>query len=141
MLAIKYCFVTKHPVVLFDGVCNLCNRSVQLLIRLDSKKVFRFASLQSAFAKKQLSLHVESDNLPDSIVLILEDKAFFRSDAILRITWILGGPWRISVLGYLLPRALRDYLYDKIAANRYRWFGKRSQCMVPDPELKSRFLD
>jgi predicted DCC family thiol-disulfide oxidoreductase YuxK len=141
VLAIKYSFVTNHPVVLFDGVCNLCNRSVQLLIRLDRKKVFRFASLQSAFAKKQLSLYDEPKNLPDSIVLILEDKTFFRSDAILRIAWILGGLWRISVLGYLLPGGLRDYLYDRIAANRYRWFGKRGQCMVPDPELKSRFLD
>ena len=141
MLAIKYCFVTKHPVVLFDGVCNLCNRSVQLLIRLDSKKVFRFASLQSAFAKKQLAAPNMPTNLPDSIVLILGSQVFFRSDAILRIAWILGGLWRISIVGYLVPRVVRDCLYDTIAAKRYSLFGKRDQCMVPNPELRSRFLD
>ncbi len=128
------------PVVFFDGQCNLCNSSVQLLLRLDKKTLFRFASLQSAYAKKELSKWLGEEHWPDSIVLLADNQVYVRSDAVLKTGWLLGGFWKLSVVGYLLPRSLRDYLYDRIAANRYRWFGKRAACMVPTPELKSRFL-
>jgi predicted DCC family thiol-disulfide oxidoreductase YuxK len=126
------------PVVLFDGICNLCNASVKWLIKRDKKARLRFAPLQSDFGRQSLRAH--PGQLPDSVVLIDEGKVYTRSAAALRLAGHLGFPW--SWLGVLriLPRGLRDAMYGWVAKNRYKWFGKQDACMVPTPALRARFV-
>lgn len=135
--------VTDGPVVLFDGVCNLCNGAVQWLIERDDDGRLRFASLQSEAAARALrdAGVVDAATLPDSIVLIDEKGVHLRSTAALRIGATLGLPWSLGRIGLLVPRPLRDAVYSFIARRRYRWFGKRDACMRPTPDLASRFLD
>lgn len=129
-------------IILFDGVCNLCNNSVNFIIEHDKKDVFRFASLQSELGKKLTSERgIDSQEL-DSIVLIEPGVVYFKkSTAALEISKELSGGY--SMLKYLsfLPEGLRDGVYDLIANNRYKWFGKKDACMIPTPELKAKFLD
>ena len=128
----------QNPVLLFDGVCNLCNGFVQFIIKHDKRKQFRFASLQSdagVAAKKELG-----DRGPDSVILCYNHKYYTKSDAILLIFMLLGRLWMLGSVFYLMPRILRNTIYDWIALNRYKWLGKRDACMIPTPELKSRFL-
>ncbi|MBU6159258.1 MAG: thiol-disulfide oxidoreductase DCC family protein [Bacteroidetes bacterium] len=127
--------------VLFDGVCNLCNHSVQLLLKIDSKKKLVFGSLQSEKAKSLLTDHGIDPNQMNSIVFLKEEKAYTESDAVLHICKTIGGVWQIAYLFILIPRFIRDALYRFIARHRYRWFGKRESCMLPSPELKNRFID
>ena len=127
-------------VILFDGVCNLCNGFVQFIIKEDHQSVFKFASLQSNYAAKKLSeSNFERSNI-DSVILINEREMLFKSDAALAILKELP---RFSWLYFLrfLPVSLRDWVYDIIAANRYKWFGKGQKCMIPSPELRHLFLD
>lgn len=124
------------PVVLFDGVCNLCNRSVQMIIRNDPRGRFRFAALQSAYASRVLG-----DGRSDSVVLIEGSRVSERSTAVLRIARRLRWPWPLLYALVVVPRPLRDWLYAWVAQNRYRWFGKRDACMMPTPELRARFLE
>lgn len=129
-----------HVVVLFDGVCNLCNGAVQFLIRRDDDDVFRFASLQSETAQTLLrSFNLNTENF-DSIVVIRQGRVYERGDAALVIASALGWPWKVMLAGKILPRLLRDGLYNLIARNRYRIFGRRDECMLPDPALKAKFL-
>lgn len=126
-------------VVLFDGVCNLCSSSVQFIIARNSKKNIKFTSLQSDFGQAQLSKY----QLPPevrTIVLIKDGKSFIRSDAVLEICKDLNGLYPILSLYQLIPRPLRDWVYDFVARHRYRWFGKKDQCWIPSPELQSRFI-
>lgn len=127
------------PLLLFDGVCNLCSASVQWIIRRDRKSIFRFASLQSDFVKSHPLLKGKS--LPDSLVLIDRGRVYVKSSAALRIARLLGFPWNLLAIGYILPSGLRDSMYDMVARKRYRWFGKSEACMIPSPELKSRFVE
>ncbi len=128
------------PVLLFDGVCNLCNGTVQFILKVDRKKVFRFASLQSDIGQ-QLLRSAAYDGPPlDSVVLIKDQRVFTHSEAVLEIARLLGGFWRLLYAFKAVPRPLRDHIYAWIAKNRYRWFGKKDQCMMPDPELRERFL-
>src|SRR5262245_45818562 len=130
-----------HPVILFDGVCNLCNGTVLFVIRRDLKARFRFATLQSATAGSLLqSVTASGEGIPDSVALIESGRLYVRSAAALRIAGRLGFPWRLLAVFLLVPRPLRDWVYDFIARHRYRWFGKREVCMVPTPELRERFL-
>lgn len=134
----------KRPVILFDGVCNLCNSAVQWVIERDKEGRFDFAALQSDAARRRLEEIVgegEIDALPDSIVLLDSEGAHVRSAAALRIARGLGSPYALLALGAILPRPLRDAIYDLIARNRYRWFGRRDTCMTPSPDLAFRFLD
>ncbi len=133
----------QPPIILFDGVCNLCNGAVQWILQRDRRRLFRFASLQSAAARNALGLAGTSlDQLPDSIVLIDEAGIHTRSAAALRIARHLGLPYSAAAaLGWLMPRALRDNLYSWIARNRYGWFGRQNACMLPTPALRARFLD
>jgi len=128
------------PVILFDGVCNLCNNSVLFIIKRDPKAKFKFASLQSEFGKSNL----EKFGLPitelNSVLFIKEGKLFQKSNAALEIAKQLGGVWPVFYIFKLVPAFLRDGVYSWIARNRYRWFGKKDACMIPTPELKSRFL-
>ena len=126
--------------ILFDGVCNLCNGFVQFVIVRDPHAHFRFAPLQSAAAASLLREAGASGPLPDSIVLLADGRAYFRSAAALRILRGLRFPWPLAYALIAVPRVLRDPVYDFIASRRYRWFGRRETCMVPTPDLRRRFL-
>lgn len=129
------------PIVLFDGVCNLCNRSVQFLIDHDSRGRIRFASLQSPVGQQLLERFGLDRNKFRSLVLIEGDRHFLRSTAALRLTRYLDGLWRFGYFFLLVPAFLRDLCYDLVASNRYRWFGQSEACRLITPELRQRFLD
>lgn len=132
------------PTLLFDGVCNLCSGSVRWVIRHDPQALFRFASLQSAVAQDLLRRHgrphAASDRL-DSVVLVDGDRLWVKSDAALEVLRRIGGGWALLRVLRLVPRPIRDAVYDWVASHRYRWFGKRDECWLPTPELSRRFLD
>lgn len=132
---------SPKKIVLFDGVCNLCNDAVIFIIKRDQQDTFRFCSLQSEMGKKLCQeRHIDRDKT-DSIVLIDPGKAYYlRSDAVIEIAKSLKGYGSIATVFGLLPGGLRDALYNFIARNRYKWFGKKSSCMVPISELKNKFL-
>ena len=126
--------------ILFDGVCNLCESSVQFVLLRDKQAHFQFASLQSNFANKILTQHGLKISNFDSIVLIENGKVYQRSDAALRIAKQLLGGWKFLYVFIIVPRFIRDAVYNFIAKNRYRWFGKKEECMLPKQEWKQRFL-
>ncbi len=130
----------SQPLLLFDGVCNLCNASVQWVIKHDPKGVFRFASLQSDIGKTMLRRFGLPVGELNTVVLIDEGKAYTRSDVPLHIFKKLGGWWAAFSVFSIVPKFARDTVYDWIARNRYRWFGKKDECWLPTPELKARFL-
>ena len=127
--------------ILFDGVCNLCNGFVRFVIARDPAARFRFAALTSPAAADTLRRAGVTGQIPDSMVLVENGRAYFRSDAPLRIARGLRFPWPLLYGFTIVPRVIRDRVYDAIAARRYRWFGRRDVCMIPTPELKQRFLD
>jgi predicted DCC family thiol-disulfide oxidoreductase YuxK len=131
----------NKPVILFDGLCNLCNSSVQFVIKRDTQEKFLFASLQSAYAKRNLPFILVNDSNLQSIVLKNEDKVLIKSTAALTISRELSGLWPLLYGFMIIPKFIRDGVYDFIGRNRYSWFGKKDQCMIPSKELKSRFLD
>lgn len=131
------------PVILFDGHCGLCARSVRHVARRDRSGTFRFAPLQGKTAAREcarLGIRLP-DGDPDTLILIDGDRALTRSDAALAIASRLPFPWRLCTALRVVPRTLRDAVYRWIARNRYRWFGRSPQCMVPTPELRARFLE
>lgn len=128
------------PILLFDGVCNLCNASVQWVLRRDKKGQFRFAALQSETGQRLLQQHGLASDQFDTVVLAIDDTLFLRSDAPLEIVRRLGGAWPLLYIFKIIPRPLRDTLYNFVARNRYRWFGRQETCMLPRPEWKNRFL-
>lgn len=127
-------------VVLFDGVCNLCDRSVQFILDRDSKQRFRFAALQSDKGQELLRNHGQSTGELNSIVLVEGGRCFVRSTAALRIARRLRWPWPMLYAAIVVPAPVRDWIYNWVAANRYRWFGKAESCRIPTPELRNRFL-
>ena len=133
--------MSDHPVILFDGVCNLCNGFVQFVIAHDPSARFHFASLQSDAAAALLNGRPTNRPIPDSIVLVEDGRLFTESSAALRIARALGLPWSLTYALIAVPKPLRDAVYAWVARNRYRWFGKRDVCMMPTPELRGRFLD
>ena len=133
--------LSVHPVLLFDGVCNLCNGTVQWILARDRRQVFRFASLQSPAARRLLDSVAAPADLPDSVVLIDGGRVLVRSDAAIAVARRLGFPWSMAAVGRAVPRVLRDAVYSWVARHRYRWFGRRATCWVPTPELSARFLD
>ncbi|HRF59655.1 MAG TPA: DCC1-like thiol-disulfide oxidoreductase family protein [Fimbriimonadaceae bacterium] len=130
----------SHPVILFDGVCNLCSATVQWVVRRDPRDRFRFASLQSDVAQRLLG-SLEMGQSLNSIVLVDERGVHTRSTAALRIAMKLRFPWPILAAFLIVPRPIRDGVYRWIARNRYRWFGKKEACWIPTPALRARFLD
>ncbi|MBS1542257.1 MAG: thiol-disulfide oxidoreductase DCC family protein [Bacteroidetes bacterium] len=131
-----------EPVIFFDGICNLCNGFVQFIIRRDYQCAFRFASLQSEAAARLLPPSaLSNDQRLSSVMLLAGHKIYYKSEAVLQIARILGGGWKFLLIFYALPRPLRDLLYDAVAYNRYRLFGKRNHCMIPTPELQHRFIE
>lgn len=131
----------NNDIVLFDGVCNLCSGSVLFIIQHDRKRVFKFASLQASFSQQQLDKFKVDKNLLHSLILVRGNQIFERSDAALEIARQLSGGWPILYIFKILPRFLRDGIYNLIARNRYRLFGKKEECWIPTPELKERFLE
>ena len=138
---------TGHPIVLYDGVCGLCNRLVQFLLKHDHDGRLYFASLQSAFAVRLLQRHGFDPKDLDTLHVVEnfeqpDERVLQRSDAILRAGRELGGLWAaLSSVGRIVPRPVRDLVYRFVAQNRYRVFGKYDTCMLPDPKQRSRFLD
>jgi predicted DCC family thiol-disulfide oxidoreductase YuxK len=133
--------VPENPVILFDGICNLCNRSVLFIIKRDRKKKFLFASIQGEKGKDLFSkLNLPLNDI-NSFVLIDKGKAYTRSSGALRVLKELGGKWRLWYACIIVPEFIRDGVYKWIAKNRYKWFGKKETCMTPAADLKERFLD
>jgi predicted DCC family thiol-disulfide oxidoreductase YuxK len=128
-------------VVLFDGVCNLCNGFVQFVIPRDPEAKYRFASLQSEVGRELLAAHgLPTDEL-ESVVLIEDGESYVKSAAVLRIAAGLGGAYRLLAPLRHVPRAVRDRAYDFVADRRYRWFGKKDRCTLPAGDVESRFLE
>lgn len=131
----------ENPVILFDGVCNLCNSSVQFVINHDPKGMFRFAALQSEFGQQQLEKHNFDKEELLSVVLLINGKAYDRSRAALEIARRLNGLWPLLYIFIIVPPFIRNFIYNWISRNRYRWFGRKDECMIPTPELKARFFN
>jgi predicted DCC family thiol-disulfide oxidoreductase YuxK len=130
-----------EPVILFDGLCNLCSGSVQFVIKRDPQAVFKFASLQSPYGQEQLKRFGLPTDTAYSVILIMGDKFYQRSNAALEITRRLSGGWPLLYGFKIVPRFIRDAVYNFIGSNRYRFFGKKDSCWIPTPDLKSRFKD
>ena len=128
----------KNPVILFDGVCNFCNSSVNFIIEHDKKGYFKFAPLQSEIGKTLVDKFGLND--VDSIILVEDDKAYTHSTAALKFIKHLDGIWSWAYIFIIIPRPIRDFFYKLFAKNRYRLFGKKEVCMMPTPEIRSRFL-
>ncbi len=133
--------MSNRPVILFDGVCNLCNGFVQFVIKHDSRKLFQFASLQSDFGQQILSsFQLDACKEFQSFILLNNGNIYTKSTAALKVlTQLDGYGW--TKLFFVIPKFLRDFIYSIIAVNRYKWFGKKDTCMIPTPELKDRFIE
>lgn len=129
------------PIVLFDGVCNLCHGFVQFIVPRDTEGRFRFASLQSDVGRELLVDHGLEGHDLDSVVLIEGDDCYVKSGAVIRIAQLLGGVYRLLGPFRYLPRRLRDWVYDLVAEHRYRLFGRKEQCMMPTGNVQERFLE
>jgi len=135
----------NSPVMLFDGVCGFCSRSVQFILDHDKHGTLLFAPLQSNFGKTVIDRFPEVKNI-DSVIFVErpgsgQERVYFRSAAALRIANYLGGVWKLFLIAYIIPASLRDYLYDLFARYRYRIFGKYDSCMLPPKEVRERFVD
>ena len=129
------------PIVLFDGVCNFCEKSVRFIIDRDAAGRFRFASLQSPIGAEIMGRYGIDPERVESVVLWEGERVHLRSGAALRIARRLRFPWNLTALFLVVPRFLRDPVYDLVARNRYRWFGRKDECMIPTPEIRQRFID
>ena len=127
-------------IVLFDGVCNFCNGTVNFIMDKDKKRVFKFAALQSEAGQRLLGRFGLKQSDFDTIILIEGERCYERSAAVLRIAKGLGGIWKIFYVLIVIPSFVRDFFYDIIARNRYRWFGRNDECRVPTAEERERFL-
>ena len=128
-------------IVVFDGVCNLCAHSVRFILRHEAAPHFQFAPLQSPAGTRLLKTFGFSPDDAKTFVLIADGRPYVRSDAAIRIAKRLKGAWKLVGLVRVIPRPIRNWMYDVVARNRYRWFGRTEACMVPTPELQSRFLE
>lgn len=131
---------SKFPVVLFDGVCNVCNGSVKFIIKRDLSARIHFASLQSAYGQNQLKKFGLPQEGFHSMIVIDHDKVYQQSDAVLEIVKHLKKPWSIFFAFKIIPSFIRNGVYQLIAKNRYKFFGRQDQCMIPSPEVKARFV-
>lgn len=132
--------MTNHKIILFDGVCNLCNSSVNFIIDRDKKNIFKFAALQSETGQKFLNKFGMDQNDFDSVVLVDENKFYSKSSAALKIVKEFPFLWKALYIFIIIPAPLRNFFYDLVAKNRYNWFGKKDSCRMPSPELKNKFL-
>jgi len=132
--------MNKKPIILFDGVCNLCNKAVQIVIKHDPQGKFLFASLQSGEGQKLLQQYQLPVNNFTSFILIQNGKAYTKSTGALTVARQISGWWKLLYIFITVPKLIRDPVYNWIANNRYKWFGKKDECMIPTPQLKARFL-
>ena len=130
----------EHPILLFDGVCNLCDSFVQFIIRHDPQAVFRFTPLQSETGQYFLKEAGFPTEELSTVVLVYQGKYYTHSDVPLQVVRYLPGWWSLLYGLSIIPKSIRDAIYNWVARNRYRWFGKQESCMMPTPEIKSRFL-
>jgi predicted DCC family thiol-disulfide oxidoreductase YuxK len=130
----------SKPIILFDGVCNLCNGAVQFVINHDPHGKFLFASLQSETGQQLLKQYQLPLTEFTSFILLQQNKIYTKSTAALQVAKQITGAWSCLYIFMIVPRFIRDSVYNWIAQNRYRWFGKKDACMIPTPELKERFL-
>ena len=130
----------NQPIVFFDGLCNLCSNAVQFILKYDKHQRFHFASIQGATAAQMLPAHLTISQGVDSIVFLENGKFYTKSTAALRIAKHLKFPVNLCYVFMLVPAVIRNVVYDLIARNRYKWFGKKEVCWLPSPELSSRFL-
>jgi predicted DCC family thiol-disulfide oxidoreductase YuxK len=131
----------QKKIVLFDGVCNLCSNSVQFILKRDKKNQFLFGSLQGEYGQKMLKKYDLPASEFNSFMLIEGEKLYTKSSGALRMLKHLGGAWSLLYGFMIIPKFIRDGVYNMIAKNRYKWFGKKNECWLPRPEWKSRFLD
>jgi predicted DCC family thiol-disulfide oxidoreductase YuxK len=130
----------EQKIILFDGICNLCNASVNFVLQRERRPEFKFASIQSEAGQKLLSRCGLPPEYAEAVLLIRAGKVYSGSTAALKIGQTLKFPWSfLAILGFIFPKVLRDWVYVQIAKHRYKWFGKRDVCMVPTEELRSRF--
>lgn len=129
-----------NPVILFDGVCNLCNGAIKFVLRHDKKGIFRFASIQSEAGQRLLAAHDLDARELNSFFLLDKGKVYQKSAAALRVANYFAWYWKELQILRIVPYFLRDAIYDFIATNRYKWFGKREECMIPTPDVQKRFL-
>ena len=130
----------SHSIILFDGVCNLCNSSINFVIKRDKDNQFKFATLQEETGQLLLKRYSIDTLDTDSIILIENGKAYAKSTAALRVARKLSSAWPLMYGFLIIPAFIRNWVYDYIAKNRYKWYGKQDSCMIPTPELKSKFL-
>ena len=137
---------TSSPIILYDGVCGLCNRAVQFLLKRDRHDRLRFASLQSEFAAQLLQRHGFDNKDLDTVYVVLNqgdagEALLAKGDAFLVFAKEIGGVWNIARMGRIIPRPIRNWLYDFVARHRYQVFGKYDACMLPDPRYKHKFIE
>ncbi len=132
--------MTQQPIILFDGICNFCNNSVIFILKRNIKTPIYFAALQSEVGQRLLTEYELPVKEMESIVFIEQGKAYMQSTAALRICKYLRGLWPLCYGFIIVPKFIRDGIYNWIAKNRYKWFGIRKECMIPTPEMKTRFL-
>lgn len=130
-----------RDIVIFDGVCNLCTGAVRFILAHEAAPVLWFAPLQSMAGARLLRQYGFDPEDARTFVLLAEGRAFSRSDAALRLLSFLRPPWSLLRVARFIPRPMRDWAYDRVARNRYHWFGRRTECLVPTPELRARFLE
>ena len=133
--------IESKKIVLFDGVCNLCSNSVQFILKRDKKNQFLFGSLQGNYGQQMLGQYQLPATEFNSFMLIEGDKLYTRSSGALRMLKHLGGAWSLLYAFIIVPKFIRDGIYNWIARNRYKWFGKKEECWLPRPEWKAKFLD
>ncbi len=131
----------NKQIIFYDGYCVLCSRLIRYIIRKDKNEVFWYSSLQSEIAGDILKNQLNIENVPDSIVYLRDGKAYFYSDAAITIFVELGGIFKLVSVFYIIPKFARDYLYKVIAKNRFKIFGRRDTCFIPDEKMRARFLD
>ncbi len=131
---------SDHPIVLFDGVCNFCNGAVNFIMRQDNKNIFRFAALQSDAGQRLLKTNNIPANGFNSFILIDNGKVYKSSTAGLRLYNKLPWYWKWTQIFWIVPKFIRDGVYNVIAKNRYKWFGKKEECMIPNEDVKNRFI-
>lgn len=131
---------SKHGIVLFDGVCNLCNSSVQFIIKHDKNDFFRFAALQSETGQKMLKQAGLPQDFLGTFVYFEKGKHSVRSTAALRLSRHLNGLWKLFYVLLIIPAPIRNFFYNLVANNRYKFFGKQESCMIPTPELRNKFI-
>jgi predicted DCC family thiol-disulfide oxidoreductase YuxK len=131
-----------NHIVFFDGVCNLCSESVQFIIKNDTNNLFKFSSLQSEFAQKTLvNKNITEISNFRTIILLTNNNTYSKSGAVLRIARYLKFPFNLLYIFIIIPPFIRNAVYDFVSKNRYRWFGKKAECWIPDETLKSKFIN